>query len=87
MHSFDMCSGVSFCLNVLRFLFPFILPAVSVGLLCLFGGGLASLSGSGSTPWALSEAHPARVRPACPAWDAALPPWGLLGPLGPLEPC
>lgn len=34
---------------------------------CASGGGLASMSGSGSTPWALSEAHPAHVRPVCPA--------------------
>ena len=68
MHSFDMCFGVSFCPNVLLGLFPFILPAVSVRLLCLCGWGLASLPGPGSTPWAFSsEARPACVRPVCPA--------------------
>lgn len=92
VHSFDVCFGVSFCPSVLLCLFPFILPAVSVRLLCIFGGGLASLSGPGSTPLGPSQVR--LVSCLCEAcvscWDGALPPWGLqelLGPLSPSDSC
>lgn len=52
-----MLCGVSFHPNILRSLLLFILSAVSIRLLCLFGWGLAPLSGQRSTFWDVREAH------------------------------
>lgn len=92
MCGFGMCFGVSFCCNVSLGLYFFILPGVSVGLLCLFGWGLALLSWLETASRAFSRQSLSCLCEACtscwgccPCLYRGLQEQSLLEPLSPVE--